>query len=153
MSKKSERLAHLTHEFIRANRLHRACCEKFTVGLSMHRGQHMILMKLAEGNDKTSQTDIAKRLEISPAAVAVMIKKLEKGGYISKKSSDDDNRLNEISITDKGKETVAITQKYFSDVDKTLFSGIDEENLCVLEECFSKMSENMTEMLKRRNNL
>ena len=102
--------------------------------------------------DPITRAELADRLEISPAAVAVMIKKLEKGGFISKNSSKGDSRFNEIAITEKGRETVQKTHQFFLDVDKTLFSGIDETELCVLEHCFAKMADNLTDVLKKEEN-
>ena len=45
----------------------------------------MILMYLTRCTTTPSQKDIAKHFEISAAAVAVSLKKLEAGGYIKRK--------------------------------------------------------------------
>lgn len=153
MTSEEDRSMTLTHAFMRANRLHGACCEKLMTKLDMHRSQHMILMNLANQTQKISQKELADRLDISPSAVAVMIKKLKRSGFISKKSSAGDSRFNEITITDKGRETVQITHQYFLKVDKTMFSGISEEELGVLERCFVKMANNLTDVLKKEENI
>lgn len=152
MDQENDRLMRLAHAFIKANRLHRAYCDKLLTKFNMHRSQHIILMELARQKTKASQKELADRLEISPAAVAVMIKKLEKGGYISKNSAEGDNRFNEIAITGKGRETVQTTHQYFMEVDKTLFAGISEQELGTLERCFVKMADNLTDVLKKEEN-
>ena len=152
MAQEDDRLMELAHGFVKVNRLLRAYCDRLMAEIDMHRSQHMILMNLAHQKTKTSQKELADRLEISPAAVTVMIKKLEKGGFISKNSSKGDSRFNEIAITEKGRETVQKTHQFFLDVDKTLFSGIDETELCVLEHCFAKMADNLTDVLKKEEN-
>lgn len=149
MTNEDDRLMTLAHAFIRANRLHRVCCERLMAKLDMHRSQNMILMNLANQEHKISQKELADRMNISPAAVAVMVKKLEKSGFISKKSSQGDSRFNEITITDKGRETVQITHQYFLDVDKTMFHGISEDELNVLERCVVKMADNLTVKIKK----
>ncbi len=152
MVREDDRLMELAHAFVKVNRLHRAYCDRLMAKIDMHRSQHMILMNLARQTSKSSQKELADRLEISPAAVAVMIKKLEKGGFISKKLSKGDNRFNEITITEKGRETVQKTHQYFLAVDKTLFSGIDETELGILEHCFAKMADNLADVLKKEEN-
>ena len=143
MQQQNESLAKIVHTFIKVNRMHRACCDKLMTQVNMHRNQHRILMHLACPNARLSQKELAQKLEISTAAVAVMIKKLEKEGYISKKHSDYDNRFNEITITEKGVAAVKQTRSYFSDLDHVMFSGITENELKTLEKCLLKMDENL----------
>lgn len=149
MLKRDNKLSKITHAFIRANRLHRACCDKLISQVNMHRNQHRILMNLAREGTQLSQKELAKRLEISTAAVAVMLKKLETEGYILKELSKEDNRFNEITITEKGREAVDKTYRYFNDIDKVMFDGLSKEELLVLEKCFSKMSDNLSVRLGR----
>ena len=73
MAQEDDRLMELAHGFVKVNRLHRAYCDRLMAEIDMHRSQHMILMNLAHQKTKTSQKELADRLEISPAAVTVMI--------------------------------------------------------------------------------
>lgn len=146
---KDDRLTELAYLFMKVNRLHRAYCERIMSDIHMHRGQHMVLMDLVRLTQTASQKELADRLEISPAAVAVMIKKLEKGGFISKKLSKGDNRFNEISITKKGRETVQKTHQYFQRVNETFFSGISKEELETLKSCFQKMADNLDRAIQK----
>lgn len=125
----------IQHKLMCINRIHRSLAGAKMSVTGIHRSQHMILMYLFRCKDKVSQKDIAEHFEISPAAVTASIKKLEKGGYISRCSSKSDNRFNEIELTEKGKEVVDYSFNSFDEIDNKSFKGIskqEKETLVVL---------------------
>ena len=88
---------------IRVMRRHHACVERRIGDLGIHHGQHRMLMQLAKRQeDIPSQKELAEIMGISPAAVTATLKKLEREEYISRSMTDEDNRKNEIRITEKG---------------------------------------------------
>ena len=117
----------------------------------IHRSQHMILMYLYRCDSKTSQKDIAQHFEISAAAVAVSLKKLGAGGYIIRKSSKDDNRFNEIEITEKGKEIVDLSHSLFEQIDTETFNGIDDDEKQTLVNLLDKVLLNLKNMNEKEN--
>ena len=68
--------------------MHRAAAEKASEDIGLYRSQHMMLKYLIHLPYEPTQKQIAEALEISPAAVTVTLKKLESGGYISRKASE-----------------------------------------------------------------
>ena len=128
------------------NRLHRATVNSKMSATGIHRSQHMILMYLNRCHDKISQRDIAEHFEISPAAVAVSLKKLELGGYIARKTSDNDSRYNEIEITKKGKEIVDFSHSIFEDIDNKTFADMSEEEKLTLLSLLDKVLTNLKDM-------
>lgn len=93
-------------------------------------------------NPNRSQTEIAEKLDISPAAVAVSLKKLEKSGYISRQCDENDNRVNSIEITEKGKMTILVSEKYFSEMEEALLQGFSGEELLQFEDYMGRMMQN-----------
>ena len=88
---------------IRNMRRHHALVERRTCDLGIHHSQHRMLIALAKRQDNVpSQKELAEILGISAAAVTATLKKLEKEGYITRSMTDEDNRKNEIRITDMG---------------------------------------------------
>lgn len=79
------------------------CIDRKVKDTGVYRSQHRILMMLGAHPDFT-QTMLAEKLEVSPAAVAVSLKKLEKSGHISRACDELDNRMNRVVITEKGKK-------------------------------------------------
>lgn len=130
-------------KFICTDRLHKACVDRMISKIGLHRSQHMMLMFLARHGECLSQKQISEMAEISPAAVAVTLKKLENGGYIEKKADDTDGRFNKISITDSGRKIVEKSREIFLFVDGKMCEGLTEEELATFEKCLDKMGENI----------
>ena len=134
---------HLVWEIVRIGRGHRKLIEKEIIDLGIHPSQHHILMYLAK-NGEATQCSIAHAMEVSAATVAVSLKKLEKGGYIEKKCNPEDNRVNYISLTEKGEEVVRRSQCLFEQTDEALFQGLSEEE----KEKFHWMMERIIKNMK-----
>ncbi len=94
----------------------------------VYRSQHRLLMILGKHSD-CSQSVIAEKLDVSPAAVAVSLKKLERSGYISRQCNAEDNRINHVVMTDKGKEVISRSIRYFQEIEDAAFEGFSEEEL------------------------
>ena len=129
--------------FISIDRLHRTLFDGAVRNMGLHRGQHHVLMWLSRTDCIPSQKDIAERLEVSPAAVAVMLGKLEQAGYIERSADDADRRNNRTSITPKGREAVEKTHRVFSEIDSLMFAGLSEEELRKSSDVLGKMAENL----------
>lgn len=131
-------------ELLRRNdRMHRRLFERRTAeAFGIHRSQHMTLMFISNHPD-ASQRDIAERFEISAAAVAVTLKKLEAGCYIVRSAVDNDCRRNQISLTEKGREVIDETHTLFSDIDRAMFGGLSSSEIACLSCCLEKMNENL----------
>lgn len=107
----------------------------------VYRSQHRLLMILGKHPD-CSQTELAERLEISPAAVAVSLKKLEKSGFISRQCQKNDNRVNQVVITEKGWEIIDQSVQYFREMDKAFLKDFSLEELRQLEAFLERMIKN-----------
>lgn len=107
----------------------------------VYRSQHRLLMILGKHPD-CSQTELAERLEISPAAVAVSLKKLEKSGFISRQCQKNDNRVNQVVITEKGWEIIDQSVQYFKEMDKAFLKDFSLEERRQLEAFLERMIKN-----------
>lgn len=100
-----------------------------------------MLMILGDHPD-CSQTELAEKLEISAAAVTVSLKKLERGGYIRRQCNEDDNRVNHVIITEKGREAIDMSKDFFHGIEIAAFHGFEEEELVQLENFLCRILEN-----------
>lgn len=138
-----ENLKRSVEMFRRNDRLHRMLFERQAVeSFGIHRSQHITLMYIARHED-ANQRSIADHFEISPAAVATTLKKLEAGGFIVRTACDTDCRKNQIRITKKGQNVINQTHILFSGIDYAMFEGIDEKDMNVLANCLEKMNDNL----------
>ncbi len=115
------------HLMIRVMRRHHACVERRIGDLGIHHSQHRMLMHLARCTQIPSQKELAEAMSISPAAVATSLKRLEKEGYITRAVQGEDNRRNEIRITEKGLSKVVESREIFESIDRAMFDGFSPE--------------------------
>ncbi len=137
------------HKFISTDRLHRTLLEKQVSKGSLHRSQHRMLLYVYKCENAPTQKDIAKHFEISSAAVAVILKKLEASGYIKREAEEKDMRFNRITVTEKGEKTLKDTKKLVDEVDFYMFRNFSEEELSVFCGCLEKMQDNLTEFERK----
>ena len=130
--------------FIGTDRMHRRLFERMVADLGIHRSQHFLLMNI-DRNGVGSQKELAARLDISGAAVAVALKKLEAGGYIERAAAENDSRNNEIRITDEGKRVISVSRDYIQRLDEAMFRGIEGESLAEFMRCLEIMQRNLSE--------
>lgn len=136
------------HTFLHANRLHRMMIEAEISKLGIHGSQHRMLTVIAK-NKSICQKEIARRLDISSAAVAVTLNKLEAAELVERTQSFDDARMNHISITDKGAQLLKSTRTMFESLDDACFEGISDEELDAMHCTLMKMIENLRSYEKR----
>lgn len=116
----------LTEYFRTVLMLHRRVLDKKVSKTGVFRSQHRILMYLSK-HPLAAQNEIAKAMDISPAAVATSLKKLEKGGYIEKAINREDNRFYQVDITQKGMDVVKQSFEIFHTVDAQMFDGFSDD--------------------------
>jgi DNA-binding MarR family transcriptional regulator len=129
-------------KMIHTEHMHKSLIDSKVRDIGIHRTQHRILMRLARCGKLPSQKELAERLEVTPAAITIALKKLESNGYVSK-TLGRDSRYNEIEITEKGRELVKLTRETFSRTDKSLFSGFTDDELKFYIECLDKIQKNI----------
>ena len=138
-----DRLKESVEMFRRTDRMHRRVFEKHTTtAFDIHFSQHITLMYISR-NENITQKMIAEHFKISPAAVAVTLKKLEAKGLVFKNVSDEDSRCNMIKITDEGRRIVNETHKLFTDIDYAMFDGVSDDEMDTFIECLEKIQRNL----------
>lgn len=137
---------------VQLERIHCNLLSELLKPLGLFTSQHRILMYLADrGEDHPSQKEIAKTFDISPAAVAVSLRKLAHNGFIEKKCLDNDNRVNNVALTEKGMRIVSVTMDEVKRMSESLFSTLSDEQLDDFCNCIIKISSviNKIDMQKR----
>lgn len=129
---------------IRVMRRHHACVERQIGDMGIHHSQHRTLMQLARRReDIPSQKELAEIMGVSPAAVTTILKKMEREGYVSRSVTDEDNRRNEIRITEAGLAKISETRAAFEATDRAMFAGFTPEELEQLLIFMERMDRNL----------
>lgn len=134
---------------IKTDHMHKCLIDSRVSELRIHRTQHRILMHLARCNTLPSQKDMAEHLKVTPAAVTGAIKKLEADGYVER-TTGQDNRYYELSITEKGRELVNKSRKMFCEIDSLMFEGFSDEELNNYISCLERLQANISKQCERK---
>ena len=128
----------------RIMRRHLAYVDRQIGDLGIHHGQHRMLIQLTNPSiSHPSQKELAEILGISPAAVATSLKRLEREGYVSRSMTDEDNRKNEIRITEEGLARVNESRAIFEATDEALFAGFTPEEIDLFTSFLERIDNNL----------
>lgn len=134
----------LVWRFMRVMRRHHALVERRIGAIGLHHSQHRMLVHLAKRQGEIpTQKELAENLGISPAAVTTTLKRLEKEEYISRTITDEDNRCNEIRITEKGLAKIEEGRGIFESADRALFEGFTEAEMATLLSFMERIDHNL----------
>lgn len=109
-------------------------------------GAPMLLLSLFSAEaagERWSQRDVARRMRISPATVAVSLKTMERDGYVERAADERDQRRNRVSLTEKGRRAVEVCSAVFRAVDEKMLSGFSAQEREQLAGFFRRMMENL----------
>lgn len=140
-------------QYIRIMKLHHAILDRRLSKTGVYRSQSQILMLLKD-HSNVSQKDIAQWLNVSTATVAVSVKKLEKGGFITRLVDQEDNRFNKLCLTDKGREIMRCNRDLCFSLENQMFQGFEQDEFDAMEGYLSRIYENLkkieTDMMTER---
>lgn len=134
----------LIEKYIRLTRLHRSVTERLLEGTGVYRSQHQILM-FVSNSPNVSQKELADMYGVSGATIAVSLKKLEKGGYIERVVDRNDNRCNQICITQKGGKVVEESVMIFRRLESRMFEGFTMEDMELFGSLLDRLAHNLNQ--------
>jgi DNA-binding MarR family transcriptional regulator len=131
---------------MQVSKAHHNEVERRSAGLSIHHSQHRMLLCISNMPDAASQKQLAKEMGISPAAATIILKSLDKAGYVTRTAMEEDNRRNQVVITEKGKNKLAEVRESFDSIDQAMFQGMTEADIQKLKNLLTRMRDNLEEM-------
>ena len=111
-------------------------------GIDLSKEQFIVLKHLHE-KDGRKQNDLAFITNRSKTALTRLIHTMEKKGLVSRQVSQEDLRINNVFITDKGKTVWESSLPHFMEVIKELQKDIREEDLINAQKVMKKIQENI----------
>lgn len=135
--------------YMRIMKKHQQILEQRLKRTGVYRSQHQILMILSE-HSNASQKELAQRLYVSTATIAVSVKKLEKGGYITRLVDEEDNRTNRLCLTEKGRNMVVYSQDFFRNVETQMFAGFEERELLTMTGYLDRIYDNLSKLSAKK---
>ncbi len=95
-----------------------------------------------------SQRELADKLHIQRATATVMLQKMERAGYIDRRSDRDDQRISRIYPTPFAIATDVENQKKVSAYFDRCFSGVSPEDFETMAGALSRVIENLRDILQ-----
>ncbi len=105
--------------------------DRFRSALSekgIHIGQARILTTLL-AHETLTQREIAVGLHIKPATVTNLVKKMEVSELISRKRGENDDRIINVTLTQKGKEAARFTATVISQIEDDIRLQFSEQEV------------------------
>lgn len=110
-------------------------------------GQYIFLLTIA-ANEGISQKALSEQLAIDKTTTAKAVGKLEKLGYVSRKSSPLDNRFYELYLTDLGKSVVPEVKNILNEVTASSLAGISDEEYQAMMNALRKSLFNIRQLVR-----
>lgn len=136
--------------FLKAMKLHYKCNQKILEKKGLYAGQPPLLFSLMK-NGVQSQKELAEKLNIKPATVNVMIKRLEKAGLVEKSKDEDDLRVSRIKLTDRGRTLCIEAMDSIEEMSKKIFDSLNADEEESLKFLLNKVNFSLMEVLDRKN--
>jgi MarR family transcriptional regulator, organic hydroperoxide resistance regulator len=128
--------------FFSIGRLQSTRADQYLDQIGLFRGQGMLLKFLVH-HDGLTHSEIAEKLEISPAAVTKVIRRLEEQNFLKRQPDPKDDRISRVFIQPEGKKVADDIQNIFCQLDDRMFQGFSEDELELLHGFLLRMQSNL----------
>lgn len=110
----------------------------------LYAGQDQIMLALADGKPLTP-TALANALSVRPPTITKTINRLQAQGFLTKTPSENDGRQAEISLTDKGQDTIQAISKSVKRTEKKALKGLDKKEIKALHKMLARIEANLSD--------
>ena len=123
-------------------KLHHARAHALLEELGLYRGQPPVLHALWDQEGLT-HGELAERLHVQPATITKMIQRMEKAGFVQRRSDLKDERISRVYLTDAGHSIQNRVRRVWAVMEAETFAGLDTEERDVLYGLFLRIRENL----------
>ena len=110
--------------------------------LGLYQGQPFVLRALWE-QDGVTHSELAELLSRSPATITNMVKRMEKAGFVERRSDPRDERVSRVYLTEAGHDVKAAVEDAWRAFDERALAGFSEEELIFLRGSLLRICQNM----------
>ena len=126
-------------------RLHHVRAHTLLETLGLYHGQPPMLRALWEQEGLT-HSELAASLHVQPATMTKMVKRMEKAGFVERKSDPDDHRVSRVYLTDAGRDVETQVKQVWRTLEDETFAGFTMEERVLLRRFFLQMRENLLQV-------
>jgi MarR family transcriptional regulator, organic hydroperoxide resistance regulator len=125
--------------------LHRTRAHQLLEALGLYQGQPPVLRALWQQEGLT-QREIAQQLKIAPATVTKMLQRMEKTGFIQRRSDPDDQRVTRVYLTDAGRDVQSAVEEVFQTLEAETFANLTLEERLLLRRLLLQLRQNLLDL-------
>ncbi len=134
------------------SRLHHHRAHEHLDILGLYRGQPPVLFALWE-QDGLTHSELAEKLEITPATITRMIQRMEKAGFVQRRPDAKDERISRVYLTEIGRAVHAKLQSVRHRMELEYFAGFSDEELAMLRSFLLRIRENLARVTEGKLSL
>ena len=140
------RIGFLVHD---VSRMRRTVYDQAMRPLGVTRAQWWVLANLSRHpGGGTTQTDLARVLDVGKVTVGGLIDRLEASGHVERRFDPEDRRVRRIFITPRGDEVLEKMMGVSRELNRFIFRDITEAQVKIAEAVMHQMKSNLRDMLE-----
>ena len=110
--------------------------------LGLYPGQPFVLHALWD-QDGLTQSELTKRLNRSPSTTTKKVQRMEKAGFVERRSDDSDERITRVFLTDVGREIRSAVEEMWHHFDRQIVAGFDAQELTLFHDFLLRVCQNL----------
>lgn len=111
--------------------------------INLHGGQMFILIALWN-NDRQSQVDLARNLNLSAPTIHKMVNSLIKAGFVECAKCKNDSRIMRVHLTQKGIEYQKLVNEKSAEFESDFFSSLTQTEKLIFTQICEKLKDNIS---------
>lgn len=128
----------LTHLMSHVMKLYRHNVDLLIQAYDVYPGQPPLLIRLAE-EDGQIQQELARKLNIKPATMTVMVNRMVKTGLVERRNDPHDQRVSRVFLTEKGRQAEKAVKESLQEIEEKCFAHFTPEE----KELFRRLLQQM----------
>ena len=109
----------------------------------VHPRQIPLLMMISK-NEGLPQRELAKKLDVEPSSMAIMMKRLEKAGFVKRKRDEEDARILRIYPTERVFQTIERIHRIVGEIEKEVFSILSDEERKIFKGILERLVDHLS---------
>src|SRR3989440_13075797 len=123
--------------------IHRIRLEEYLSKQHLHVGQEMLL-KYLWNQDGLSQKEIGELMEIQSATVTRMVIRMERSGFVERRTDLDDQRVSRVYLTDSGRSLQHVVEQGWMALEQQILADFSLEERLLLRRYLEQIYLNLS---------
>jgi DNA-binding MarR family transcriptional regulator len=90
-------------------------------------------------------------MQVSPATVTNMLKRMEKAGFVERRPDAEDQRVSRVYLTDVGREIRGRVDQHWHEVETQVFGTFSEQEQETLRELLTRVQQELVHLHESRS--